>query len=244
MKKKTAEDRPPRRIRVKKPYSQQVRSSQVIPEEELEKFPGLLESEYAAADDVVDWLQTRWRISRDAIKKYDLRLYLDEATCDGGVVFITRSPAGEAVALHRMMLDESLRLQPIQSRRYGRGDSSNVCPHWFGQFVETGNPKLILTSHPLDVLRLSTLGIRGAVASLGLPSQKQLDCLDAQVVYTAFGAHGPDYVCMPTTLMALRLMKRFSFDWEDAGITYARELDSLAQFKKVYFEKRKWVVTS
>lgn len=113
------------------------------------------------------------------------------------------------------------------------GDSS----YFFGGQFLTKEPVIIVESET-DVLRLYSLGITNVVATGGGVQQAQLDRLYHNVVILAFDADIPG---LKNRIKAEKYFKGYStlfaLDWGAVGIKDAGELESIADFDRVYNRK-------
>lgn len=236
MKDQQGKDRPPRRIKLKEGHFCR-KQEEAIPEEELRRYPLLMSEASNDAEEMISWLTNRWSISHRVIDQFGIRLKIDEATAEPMLVFVTRDFSERAVYAHYMPSQETLVLRPIRpcdSSFHFAQDRA----HWFGEHLAKSSHSAVITTHPIDVLRLASLGIRGAIASCGPPTTAQLLSIRASSIYAGFGTTASERDATVFCLSNMKHKKRFSLPWEEVGATHARDILSLSQFKKYLRRKQ------
>ena len=213
----------------------ETRRNEPVPPEVLAQFPPLYEkSDMNAHRDALLWLGKERGITVDAMRKYQVRLYvspLDEV----GVLFPIIDRDGVTV------LDMWARL--IDSKQFFRVTSSlsrspidYKAPNLlFGNHLfEPGKP-IVLVEGAIDALKLESIGVHRAMASMGALSTEQAESLPASVVFLGYDsdAAGREF--------ANRARKKLGnvpsvhlLDWGVAGCKDAGELETLAQFRQVF----------
>ncbi|WP_243439389.1 toprim domain-containing protein [Fundidesulfovibrio soli] len=216
---------------------------QEVHEDVLASYPLLDERcEFSACDEVIAWLAGACGVNTQSIADFQLRLYQDNE--GSGVVFPVIDPSSFRVSdlwVQRIERHPSAEFRLSQKSQHQA--FAQAAPRlWFGNHLCAPGRPLILVEGALDALRLRTLFPNiNVLASLGPPSDEQLDSIHARLVLLGFGANdvGRGY--------ALRAGRRCQTDklawlnWGVVGVKYPRELSGPEQFKKVYDARKTWV---
>jgi hypothetical protein len=235
----------PKRKRIvvsKDHFSWLTRKREGVPEAVLNQCPLVSETNSEAAETIKRWL-SGFKISMQLIAKYKLRIYVDADLREVGVVFPAYSKEGDvALDMFVQMVGNDHRLLSLNKDL----QNSSVDPKreypWFGrQFYKETRP-LVLVNHPLDVLRLRSLGIENVWAYLGHHlTRAEFTAVDARVVYVGFENN---YSGRKLTKRALRVLKApsvFLLRWDMAGTRAARYLENQNQFRRVFDSRIKIV---
>jgi hypothetical protein len=219
-------------------FSWITRKQKGIPEAVLNQWPIVSETNSKGADTIKKLLR-RFKISMQLIAQYKLRVYVDLDLGKAGVVFPAYSKEGDKMLdmFVQMIGDDHRLLSWNRKLQKPCVEPKREYP-WFGrQFFKEKRP-VILVSHPLDVLRLRSLGVENVWAYLGSHATRaEFSAVDARVVYLGFENNYSGRKFTKRALAILRASSVFLLRWDMAGIRAARYLENQNQFRKV-FDKR------
>ena len=220
----------------------EVRRNVPVPPEVLAQFPPLYEKcDLNAHREALLWLGKERGISVAAMRKYQVRLYvspLDEV----GVLFPIIDRDGETVLDMWARLIDSQQFFRV-TRSLSRSPLDYKAPNLlFGNHLfEPGRP-IILVEGAMDALKLESLGVHRAMASMGALSTEQAESLPASAVFLGYGSDAA------SRKFANRARKKlgnvpsvYLLDWSLAGCMDVGELATEDQLKKVYAARIKIV---
>jgi hypothetical protein len=204
-----------------------------VPEEIVEKYPLVSETDSAAAREITEYFKGR-KIAEHFIKDYKLRIYVDDLSIFTGVVFPIMDREGKQILdMYVRMIEEKsfFRLSASLSGSSVEYFAPNV---WFGnQFYDPEKP-LMLVEGAMDALRLRTLGIQNVWASMGEVSEEQLARVHSRVVYFGFDSDEGGRRFTKKAAKHINAPSRFVLRWDTVGAKDAGDLEDRKQFRKVF----------
>lgn len=199
-----------------------------VPKSVLDRLP-LIET-LPSDHEAVQWLVRKRGISLEVIARYGLRLYEDRLFCRTGVVFPLVAKSGAVLDLWVRMIDEK-RFFRLSPQLLDSPSDYGADWLWFGDHLVNVEAPVVVTEGALDALRLATLGVRNAVASMGTPSHHQIAAFHARVVYVAFDADEAGRRMAKRFIESITVPIIYYVDWGKVGIKDAGDLQSRAQLE-------------
>ena len=98
---------------------------------------------------------------------------------------------------------------------------------------------MLLVEGPLDALRLASLGVKRAMASLGGISSDQFDSFYVSAVFLGFDSDEAGQIFTKKALHELKVPAISILDWSVVGIKDAGELQDKEQFIRVFNHRTK-----
>ena len=206
-----------------------------VPPEILAQFPPLYEkSDLTAHREALFWLGKERGISVEAMRKYQVRLYvspLDEV----GVLFPIIDTDGVTVLDMWARLIENKQFFRVKNT-LTRSPVDYKAPNLlFGNHLfEPGKP-ILLVEGAIDALKLESLGVHRAMATFGALSNEQAESLPASVIYLGFDNDPAGHEIAKKAKTKLHDVPSVSLlDWGVVGCKDAGELETQEQFRKVF----------
>ena len=216
----------------------------LVPAEVLEHFPLLTsESDLFAHEEVIRWLTKDKKISLQSIATFQLRLYVSPIG-EAGVVFpIIDKNNGNVLDLW-VRLSEAKRFWRLELKRFNTPGESKARNLWFGNHIFDPTKGVFLVEDAMDALRLHSIGLHNVLASMGPPSNEQLEGFPAAVVYLAFDADDAGRRHSKKVYQTINAPSVTYLDWSKAGIKDAGGLQNREQFATVFRQGIRFVKTT